>query len=81
MINSLEIQAAICNIALCDASEINADQALFSSGIIDSISLMELVSYLEKRYQIKVGASELTLDHFDSLGRIVRFVSRKTTPA
>lgn len=54
--------------------ELDADAALFSAGIIDSMSLLDLVAFVEKHCAIKVPAADLRLEYWDSVNRIVRYV-------
>ena len=56
---------------------LNEDQSFLESGIIDSTGLLELVSFVEQRYGIAVGDSELLPENLDSLQNISRFVARK----
>ena len=57
---------------------INNDTNLFSSSIIDSMNLLELVSFLEQTFSIAISPTELTLDHFDTVDRIADYVASKT---
>jgi acyl carrier protein len=52
------------------------DTALFSSGLMDSLSVIELVSFIEKQIGCAIPPTEITLQNFDSISRIVRFISR-----
>jgi acyl carrier protein len=49
---------------------------LFSSRLLDSIVLVELISYVEEREAIKFKASAFRLDNFDTVERIVSVVGR-----
>ena len=51
---------------------------LFSSGILDSISFIELLVFLEKEFDIKVAERDLRADYFDTLDSIVALISRYT---
>lgn len=61
-----------------NAVELNDETALFSSGLIDSLSVMDLVCFVEERIHLTVPATDITLDNFDSVSRIVRYVSALT---
>jgi len=50
-------------------------------GIIDSTGIMELVSFLEQRYQITIRDEELIPENLDSLDRLGRFIERKREKA
>jgi acyl carrier protein len=54
----------------------NAD-SLLDLGVIDSTGVMELVGFLEQKYQIAIADEELVPENLDSIERLVRFVRRK----
>lgn len=51
---------------------------LLSSGIVDSISALQLVDFMEKRYGFAFQAHEVDQDNLDSLQLIEAFVLSKT---
>lgn len=51
------------------------DMSFLENGILDSLGFVRLVVYLEERYRIVIDRKVLTRENFDSLGRIVHFVS------
>jgi acyl carrier protein len=53
------------------------DTPLRTSGILDSLATLTLISFLEERFGIEVQAHETDIDNFDRLGDIVAFVVRK----
>ncbi|WP_020654858.1 phosphopantetheine-binding protein [Massilia niastensis] len=57
--------------------ELVSTAPLFSAGIIDSMSLIELIAFTEKRFDIRVPAEDITLDNWDSLERILAYIARK----
>ncbi len=46
-------------------------------GIIDSTGVLELVSFLEKTYNIHVEDAEMTPENLDTLNGIENYVRRK----
>lgn len=50
---------------------------LISGGLIDSISTMQLVNYLEKEFNIEFAPHEVDKDNFDSVAIIADFVNKK----
>ena len=62
-----------------DDESLAASDSLLDRGIIDSTGVMELVSFLEEKYQITLQDEELTPENLDSIERMVRLISRKTT--
>lgn len=60
-----------------DASELQNDTPLITGGILDSISTVMLVSYLEERFHVKFQAHEINPEHLDTLDRIATTVVAK----
>jgi len=58
-----------------DTTEIDDQTLLFSSNVLDSFSLVDLMMFIEKEAGIKIEPSEVTLDNFDSMERIFNFVA------
>lgn len=60
-----------------EGDNLQADTPLFSSGLIDSFSLVTLMSFIENAGEVSIDPSDVTLDNFDSIERIIQFISRK----
>ena len=60
-------------------AEIDSETPLFSSGLLDSFAMVELVAFVESHASVKVRARDVTLDNFDSIERIQKFVARART--
>ncbi len=50
--------------------EITADEALISSGLIDSFSLVDLALIVEQLYGVRIEDFELNADTFDNLNQL-----------
>ena len=48
---------------------------LFSNGLIDSIVMIELMSFLERQTGARIDASEVSLEDIDTVERIVAFAA------
>lgn len=56
-------------------SEISPDTKLFSSGLLDSLAFIELVTFLESEFKVRLSdAGEVNLDSLDSIELITRKV-------
>jgi acyl carrier protein len=53
------------------------DDSFIEKGIIDSTAVMELVAFLETRYQIKLQDEDLIPDNLDSINSLTRFVASR----
>ena len=57
---------------------IPANEALISSGLIDSFSLMDLALFVEDTFGVRIEDTELNADTFDSLSQLsILIESRK----
>jgi acyl carrier protein len=71
-----ELNKAVRRALVSRFGALEDDTALFSSGLMDSLSVIELVSFIEKLIGCAIPPAEITLQNFDSISRIVRFISR-----
>ncbi len=62
-----------------DVADVDEDTPLFSSGRIDSASMVDLIVFVESEGNVKFGPDDITLDHLDSIGSILRFVADSHT--
>lgn len=57
--------------------ELADDDSLLEKGIIDSTSVLELVSFIEENHNFRVEDEELVPENLDSVNRIVDYINRK----
>jgi acyl carrier protein len=50
------------------------DTSLLETGILDSLSLLQLVVFLEERFKITVGEADLLPEHFDTVNTICAYL-------
>jgi len=60
-----------------DVDDIDDDTPLFSSTLLDSFGLIDLVSYIEQEAMLKVETLDMHLENFDAIEKIQAFVARK----
>jgi acyl carrier protein len=53
---------------------IDADTALFSTGLLDSVAMLNVIGFVEERAKIEVSAGDVTLENFDTPQRIAAYV-------
>jgi acyl carrier protein len=58
-----------------DVSRLNGTDALFSSGSLDSFSLLDLVQFLERRIGRRMEPREVTLRNLDTVDRILAYAN------
>jgi len=60
-----------------DADELTDETPLITGGILDSISTLKLVTFLEDRFGVTVEAYEAGVENLDSVARIGRLIASK----
>jgi acyl carrier protein/D-alanine--poly(phosphoribitol) ligase subunit 2 len=53
------------------------DEPLFTSGVIDSFDLVHLLAFLRERYGLEISPLEVSLENFDSVARLTRYVASR----
>jgi acyl carrier protein len=56
---------------------IGDDDPLLRTGILDSLGILEVVSFIEQEFAVHVDDEELVPESFESIATIARFVDRK----
>ena len=60
-----------------DTDAIDDATPLFSSSLLDSFSMVDLIMFIETEGGIKMDAWDVTLDNLDSIGQILQYVDLK----
>jgi acyl carrier protein len=60
-----------------DPKNLTDDTELKESGILDSLSTLKLVTFLEERFKIELEASDLDASNLASVASIEKLVSAK----
>lgn len=60
-----------------DVSGVADAESLLEAGVIDSMGVLELVSFIEKQYRIAVAEDEMMPENFDSVDAIAAFIDRR----
>ena len=61
-----------------DLSGITDDTALFSTGMVDSFTMVDLLMWLQKQTGSRLGPEDISVENFDSVGRILAFAAART---
>ena len=64
-----------------DPEELTPETPLITGGILDSISTLKVVTFLEDHFRITIEAHEAGIDHLDSIRRIAGLVAEKQNAA
>lgn len=70
-------QFIVGNFLFGDGDHLEDHTSFMENGIIDSTGILELVSYLEENYLIKIQDEELLPENLDSLNNVTSFLGRK----
>ena len=73
--SALATQIQSCSPTPLDA--LAPEDKLFSTGLIDSLNIVELIEFVERYCKIRVNPTEFSMDNFDSLESIAKYVERK----
>jgi acyl carrier protein len=55
------------------AEEVQDDTPLFSSGLLDSFSLVDLIHFIEEALGRRMKAGDVRLEILDTIGRILSY--------
>ncbi|HTU42188.1 MAG TPA: acyl carrier protein [Candidatus Aquilonibacter sp.] len=59
-------------------SEFSDNESLMASGVIDSLGIFRLVTFLEENFGVRVGDEEITAENLSSVDTIEQLVTRKS---
>lgn len=57
------------------------DTPLRTSGVLDSVATLRMVTFVEEQFGITVEAHEASVENFDSINSIVAFIQSKKNAA
>jgi methoxymalonate biosynthesis acyl carrier protein len=52
---------------------VDASTELFSTGLLDSVAMMSIIAFVEEQAKIDVRPADVTLENFDTVGRITDY--------
>jgi acyl carrier protein len=56
--------------------DLDENTDLFESGIIDSMGVIELVSFIEERYDVSLDAKQMSADNFKTVNSILSLIQK-----
>ena len=77
MNNVIEHVREFIKTSLMVPEDINDNTSLMSSGVIDSMGIIEVISFIEDNYSIVVGDDEVSEENFDSIEKIAFFIQNR----
>lgn len=77
MFHAKDIAALLVQQFALDPAQISDDTPLFSSGLLDSFHLLELLGRLEKTAGVRIAPGEVSLANLDTPARVAALLNRK----
>jgi acyl carrier protein len=65
-------------VSLDPSEEVVADTDLLLTGLVDSLGVVQIVSWLEDRLGIEIDPSEVVLENFQTVEQMLAFVARSS---
>ncbi len=79
--NRLEFYAALTaklqSLSAVPLDDFTSDDRLFSSGLVDSMNIVEIILFVETYFDIQVDPTDLSMDNFDSMASVAGYVENK----
>lgn len=63
---------------LARKQQLKDSDPLLESGVLDSLGVLDLVSYVEQEFSVHVADDELLPENFQTIDRIAAFVESKS---
>ena len=58
-------------------AELSDTDSFLEDGIIDSIGVIELASFIQEKYGIKIAVPEIMPENFDTLNNLEKYITKK----
>lgn len=72
-----ELRTYITDELVSEDIAVDDTTSLFSTRIVNSRNLMQLVRFIEDGFNIRIDPMDLTLDNFDTMERMIDYIKRK----
>src|SRR5262245_56122311 len=60
-----------------DVTNVTPDTSLVTTGLLDSIAVVRLAGFLERRCGLRIPDRDVTPEHFETLTRIRAYLARR----
>lgn len=57
---------------------LNHDEDLLGSGLVDSMGIMRIVRFIEKRYHIEIPFEDMTFDNFMTINSMSNYILKNS---
>ncbi|MBL4709768.1 MAG: acyl carrier protein [Flavobacteriales bacterium] len=59
-----------------DTMEMNSEDDLLTSGLIDSLAIMRFIGHIEATHEIKVAPQDMVIENFINVDAIADYIQR-----
>ena len=64
----------LCTQFYVEKEDIDINESLVDTGIIDSMGLIEISDYITEKYEFSISEAQMTKEHFGSVEKITLFI-------
>lgn len=57
------------------AKELGADDSLLSSGLLDSLAIVKLLSFVEEEFDVEISDADFDPENFETLSSITKLIA------
>ncbi len=75
--NNIVRNFIIENFLFEEDENLKEDTSFLENGVIDSTGILELVTFLEETFSIRVEDEELVPENLDSIANVIAYLNRK----
>lgn len=61
----------------CDASDLQPDELIPATGLIDSAGLLDLVAWFEAKFQLRIAPEEFNVDNLGTMDAMAEFLLQR----
>ena len=54
--------------------DVDPDEDLFEAGVLDSMTFLRLLEFLDQRFGVEVHMGDITMDRFNTVNRVVGYL-------
>ncbi len=73
IVNYIETELVVSDESL----EITSDDDLLGSGLVDSLGMMKLISFIEKEFELKIPAEDMVIENFMTVSCISTYLKSR----
>ena len=57
--------------------DLDDDESFLEAGVVDSLGVLELVTFVEEKFEIAVSDDEIVPDNFDSVNNLAAYIDAR----